>query len=74
MTVALHRRLKVAGAALAEAGRVHLPPGAAATWTDADVARVGTLLDTCGRALLARLDDEDLAALATRWDGEQGEE
>jgi hypothetical protein len=38
------------------------------------VARVGTLIDTCGRALLARLDDEDLTALAARWDGEQGEE
>ena len=74
MTVALHRRLKVAGAALAEAGRIHLPSGPATGWSEDDAARVGTLIDTCGRALLARLDGEDLTALAARWDGEQGEE
>ncbi len=59
---------------MAEAGRIRLPSGPAAGWSEDDVARVGTLLATCGRALLARLNDEDLTALAVRWEGEQGEE
>ena len=74
MTASLRRRLRGVGAVMARAGRIHLPSGPATGWSEDDVARVGTLIDTCGRALLARLDDEDLTALAARWDGEQGEE
>lgn len=66
MSAALHRRLRAVGAALAQAGRIHPPPGPAAAWTDDDAARAGVLLDTCGQALLARLDGEALAVLAAR--------
>jgi hypothetical protein len=56
---------------MAKAGRIRLPPGPAAAWSADDVAHVGTLVDTCGAAVLARLDDEDLAILASRLRGEQ---
>jgi hypothetical protein len=70
MTAAsLRRKLKAVGAALAEAGRVRLPPGPVATWSADDAARVGTLIDTCGAALLARLEDRDLAVLCARLQG-----
>ncbi len=69
MTAALHRKLKVVGAALAEAGRIRLPSGPAAGWSADDAARVGTLIDVCGAAVLARLDDRDLAVLCARLRG-----
>ncbi len=74
MTVALRRKLRGVGAAMARAGRIRLPPGPAAGWSADDVARVGTLIDVCGAALLARLGDEDLATLCDRLrGGERGE-
>jgi hypothetical protein len=74
MTAVLRRKLRGVGAAMAKAGRVRLPPGAVAAWSEADVARAGVLLDTCGAAALARLGDEDLAALCARLrGGERGE-
>ncbi len=74
MTASLRRRLRGVGAALAKSGRVRLPPGPAAGWSADDVARVGTLIDACGAALLARLDDQDLAVLCARLrGGERGE-
>ncbi len=63
MTAVSRRKLRVVGAALAKAGRIHLPSGPAAGWSEDDVARAGVLLDTCGVAVLARLNDEDLTAL-----------
>ncbi len=74
MSVVLHRRLRVVGAAMARAGRIRLPPGPVAGWGEDDVARVGTLLDTCGAAVLARLEDRDLSVLCARLrGGERGE-
>ncbi len=69
MTAVLRRKLRGVGAALAGAGRIRLPPGPVAAWSADDVSRVGTLLDTCGAAVLARLDDRDLAVLCTRLRG-----
>ena len=75
MSVALRRRLKAVGAALAASGRIRLPEGRAADWSDEEMARVGVLIDVCGLALLARLDEEELAALAERWgEDRQGED
>jgi hypothetical protein len=65
VSVALRRRLRVVGAALAASGRIQLPAGPAADWSDEDRTRVGVLVDICGRALLVRLDEEALAALST---------
>jgi hypothetical protein len=71
----LRRRLNAVGAALAALGRIRLPEGRAADWSDEEMARVGVLVDVCGRELLARLDEEKLAALAERWgEDRQGEE
>ena len=66
MTVALRRKLQGVGAAMAKAGRIRLPPGPVAAWSEADVARAGVLLDTCGAAALAQLGDEDLTVLCRR--------
>ena len=66
MSVALRRRLNAVGAALAASGRIRLPEGPAADWSDEEVARVSVLVDVCGRELLSRLDKEALAALAER--------
>ncbi len=69
MTASLRRKVRGVGATMARAGRIRLPPGPVAGWGEDDVARVGTLLDTCGAAVLARLDDRDLAVLCTRLRG-----
>ena len=75
MSVALRRRLNAVGAALAASGRIRLPAGPASHWSDEDRARVGVLIDVCGQPLLARLDEEALAALAERWgEDRQGED
>ena len=73
MSAALRRRLKAVGAALAASGRIRLPAGPASHWSDEDRARVGILINVCGRALLTRLDEEALAALAERWRGRDEE-
>ena len=64
--MALRRRLKVVGAALAKAGHIRLPEGPAANWSEEEVVRVGVLADTCGPALLARLDGEALVERGSR--------
>ncbi len=75
MSVALRRRLKAVGAALAASRRIRLPEGRASHWSDEEVERVGVLIDVCGRELLTRLDEEVLAALAERWgEDRQGED
>ena len=73
MSVVLHRRLRVVGAALARACRIHLPSGPATGWSADDAARVGTLIDVCGAAVLARLEDRDLAVLCARLRGGEQE-
>ena len=66
MSVALRRRLSVVGATLAASGHIRLPEGPAAVWSEEEVARVVALVNVCGRALLTRLDNDELAVLAER--------
>jgi hypothetical protein len=73
VSVALRRRLNAVGAALAKAGRIRLPEGPAAAWTDDEVDRVSKLVDISGWALLARFDNADLTALSERWRGRDEE-
>ena len=65
MSVTLRRRLNAVGAALAASGHIRLPEGRAADWSREEVARVGVLIDVCGRTLLERLDQEALVVLST---------
>ena len=69
MTVALRRKVRGVGAAMAKAGRIRLPPGPVAAWSADGVASAGVLLETCGAAVLARLEDRDLAVLCARLRG-----
>jgi hypothetical protein len=73
MSAALCHRLKAVGAALAAKGRIRLPKGPAANWSNEEKARVIVLVDVCGRALLSRLDEEALVVLAERGRGRDGE-
>jgi hypothetical protein len=73
MTKPFNRRLERVAERLVHAGRLALPAGPVWTWSEAELAHLGHLIEvseTARRAAWSRLTDADLEWLAATWGGD----